>query len=268
VNYLSFPATAAAPNCDYFIADSIVVPPESRQWFAEKIVYLPDCYQPNDSKREIADRSISRRGVGLPEEAFVYCCFNSNLKLGPDTFDAWSRILSASPSSVLWVVQESATAIGNLKREAEARGVEPSRLVFAKKIAVAEHLARHRLADLFLDSWPCGAHTTASDALWAGLPVLTRVGETLAGRVASSLLTAVGLPELIAPSREAYVATAIDLAANPDRLKALKEKLERNRATAPLFDTELYARRLEAAFEAMHARRLANLPPDHIQVLT
>ncbi len=266
VNYLSFPGTAAAPNCDYFIADPIVIPPESRQWFAEKIVCLPDCYQPNDSKREIPARSISRREAGLPDEAFVFCCFNNNLQLNPDTFDAWSRILSATPGSVLWLIQDSAAAIGNLKREAEARGVDPSRLVFAKKVAPTEHLARHRLADLLLDSWPYGAHTTASDALWTGLPVLTRVGETFASRVGSSLLTAVGLPELIAPSREAYVATAIDLATNPDRLKALKEKLERNRATAPLFDTELYARRLEAAFEAMHARRLANLPPDHIHV--
>jgi predicted O-linked N-acetylglucosamine transferase (SPINDLY family) len=167
---------------------------------------------------------------------------------------------------VLWLLQSNATAIGNLKREAEARKVDPSRLIFAKRIRNSEHLARHRLADLFLDSWPCGAHTTASDALCAGLPVLTRVGETFASRVASSLVTAVGLPELIAPSREAYVEMAIDLATNPDRLKALKENLVRNRATAPLFDTEHYARRLEAAFESMHARRLADLPPDDIHV--
>jgi predicted O-linked N-acetylglucosamine transferase (SPINDLY family) len=266
VNYLSFPGTVAAPSCDYFIADPIVIPPESRQWFAEKIVYLPDCYQPNDSKREIAARSFSRREAGLADEAFVFCCFNGNFKLNPDPFDAWSRILSATPGSVLWLLQDSAATIGNLKREVVARGVDSSRLIFAKRIPMPEHLSRHRLADLFLDSWPCGAHTTASDALWAGLPVLTRVGETFESRVASSLLTAVGLPELIAPSREAYVATAIDLATNPERLRTLKETLERNRATTPLFDTELYTHRLEAAFEAMHARRLANLPPDDIHV--
>jgi predicted O-linked N-acetylglucosamine transferase (SPINDLY family) len=266
VNYLAFPGTAAAPNCDYFIADPIVIPPESRQWFAEKIVYLPDCFQPADSKREIATRASSRREASLPDEAFVFCCFNNNRKLNPDTFDAWSRILSATPGSVLWLIQDSATAIGNLKREAEARGVDPSRLIFAKKIPLPEHLSRHRLADLFLDGWPYGALTTASDALWVGLPVLTRVGDTFVSRVASSLLTAVGLPELIAPDREAFVATAIDLATNPERLRALREKLERNRLSAPLFDTELYARRLEAAFEAMHARRLANLPPDDIHV--
>jgi predicted O-linked N-acetylglucosamine transferase (SPINDLY family) len=267
VNYLGFPGTGAAPNCDYLIADPIVVPPDSRRWFMEKIVYLPDCYQPNDSKREIAARPMSRREAGLADEAFVFCCFNNNLKLNPDTFDAWSQILLATPGSVIWLFQSSATAIGHLRREAEARGIDPSRLVFAKRVEPAEHLARHRLADLFLDSWPYGAHTTGSEALWAGLPVLTRVGETFASRVASSLLTAVGLPELIAPSREAFVATAIDLAANPDRLKALREKLERNRLSAPLFDTELYTRRLESAFEAMHARRVAGLPPDDIRVL-
>ena len=155
---------------------------------------------------------------------------------------------------------------GNLKKEAAARGVDPSRLVFAKRVPAAEHLARNRLADLFLDSWPCGAHTTASDALWVGLPVLTRVGETFANRVASSLLTVVGLPELIAPNREAFVAMAIDLAHDPARLRTLREKLDRNRGTTPLFDTALYTRRLEAAFQAMHARRLAHLPPDHIHV--
>ncbi len=266
VNYLAWPGTAAAPNCDYFIADAIALPPEETKWFAEKIVYLPDSYQANDSKREISERAISRREAGLPEAAFVFCCFNTNVKLNPDTFDAWSRILLACPGSVLWLLQDNVVVIGNLKKEAAARGVDPSRFVFAKRVAPPEHLARHRLADLFLDSWPCGAHTTASDALWVGLPALTRVGETFASRIASSLLTAVGLPELIAPDREAFVATAIDLAASPERLRALKEKLERNRATAPLFDTELYARRLEAAFEAMHARRLANLPPEAIHI--
>jgi predicted O-linked N-acetylglucosamine transferase (SPINDLY family) len=266
VDYLGTPGPAAAPNSDYLIADPIVVPPGERQWFLEKIVYLPDSYQPNDSKRVVAEHVVSRREVGLPDSAFVFCCFNNNIKLNPDTFDVWSHILLACPGSVLWLLQDNAAAVGNLKKEAAARGVDPSRLVFAKRIAPAEHLARNRLADLFLDGWPYGAHTTASDALWVGLPVLTRLGETFASRVASSLLTAIGLPELIAPDREAFVATAIDLAHDPERLQALKDKLARNRATAALFDTELYTRRLEAAFEAMHARHLANLPLDHIHV--
>ena len=266
VNFLGSPGTAAAPNCDYFIADAIVVPPQETKWFAEKIVYLPDSYQPNDSKRVVGEREFSRREAGLPDSAFVFCCFSNNIKLSPDTFDCWARILLACPGSVLWLLQDNAVVVGNLRKAVAARGVDPSRLIFAKRIEPSEHLARNRLADLFLDGWPYGAHTTASDALWAGLPVLTRFGETFASRVASSLLTAVGMPELITPDREAFVATAIDLAHNPERLRALREKLARNRATAPLFDTALYTRRLEAAFEAMHARRLANLPPDHIHV--
>jgi predicted O-linked N-acetylglucosamine transferase (SPINDLY family) len=266
VNYLGFPGTAAAPNCDYLIADPIVIPRDGRPWCAEKVVYLPDCYQPNDSQREIAAQSISRREADLPDDAFVFCCFNNNLKLNPDTLDEWARILSATPGSVLWLLKDSAATIGNLKREIAARGVDPSRLVLAKRVARPDHLARHRLADLFLDSWPYGAHTTASDALWAGLPVLTHAGETFASRVAASLLTAVGLPELIAASREAYGAAAIDLAKDPDRLNALRERLERNRATAPLFATALYTQRLEAALEAMHARRVAGLPPEDIHI--
>ena len=266
VNYLGSPGTAAASNCDYLIADEIVVPPQEAKWFVEKIVYLPVSYQPNDSKREIAEASTSRREAGLPEAAFVFCSFNTNFKFNPDTFEAWSRILLACPGSVLWLLQDNAIVAGNLKKEAAARGVDPSRLIFAKRVRSEEHLARNRLADLFLDGWPYGAHTTASDALWVGLPVLTRVGDTFASRVASSLLTAVGLPELIAPNREDFVATAIELAHDPERLRALKAKLERNRATAPLFDTALYTRRLEAAFAAMHARRLANLPPETIHI--
>jgi len=263
-NYLGYPGTAAVGDCDYLIADSAVIPPERRRHYLEKILYLPDSYQPNDSQREIAARPMRRGEMGLPEEGFVFCCFNRNLKLNPETLDGWSRILLASPGCVLWLLQDSVAAVGNLKKEAAARGVDPSRLVFAKNAPFAEHLARHRLADLFLDILPCNAHTTASDALWAGLPVLTRLGDTFAGRVGASVLAAVGLPEMIVATQEEYEATAIDPAANPDRLRALKEKLARNRLTTPLFDARLYAARLGAAFEAMHARRLANLPPDDI----
>ncbi|MGD1016584.1 MAG: tetratricopeptide repeat protein [Roseiarcus sp.] len=266
VNYLSYPGTAAASECDYLIADRIVISPEHKQHYLEKIVYLPDSYQPNDARREIATRPMRRGDMGLPDEAFVFCCFNNSGKLNPDTLDGWSRILLAIPRSVLWLLQDNVAAVGNLRKEAAARGVDPGRLIFAERAPQAEHLARHRLADLFLDTLPYNAHTTASDALWAGLPVLTRIGDTFAGRVGASLLTAVGLPEMIVATQEAYEATAIDLAANPNRLRALKEKLARNRPTAPLFDTKLYTARLQAAFEAMQARRLANLPPDHISI--
>ncbi|MFZ1964379.1 MAG: tetratricopeptide repeat protein [Roseiarcus sp.] len=265
-NYLGHPGTAAAPNCDYLIADTIVIPPESRQHYLEKVVYLPDSYLPNDSRREIAERPMRRGDMGLPEGAFVFCCFHYNSKLNPDTFDGWSRILLAVPDSVLWLRHDSVEVMRNLRKEAAARGVAGDRLVFAKLAPYAEHLARHRLADLFLDNLPYNGHATASEALCAGLPVLTRIGDTFAGRVGASLLTAVGLPELIVATQEEYEATAIGLAANPERLRALKEKLERNRPTAPLFDTKLYTARIEAAFEAMHARRLAGLPPEDIYV--
>jgi predicted O-linked N-acetylglucosamine transferase (SPINDLY family) len=238
-NYLGYPGTAAVGDCDYLIADSAVIPPERRRHYLEKILYLPDSYQPNDSQREIAARPMRRGEMGLPEEGIVFCCFNRNLKLNPETLDGWSRILLASPGSVLWLLEDNLTASGNLRKEAAARGVDPPRLVFAKKVPHEDQLARHRLADLFLDTLPCNAHTTASDALWAGLPVLTRIGDTFAGRVGASLLTAIGLPEMIVATQEEYEATAIDLAANPDRLRALKEKLARNRLTAPLFDVRL-----------------------------
>ena len=266
VNFLGSPATAAAPHCDYMIADEVVVPPASAKWFIEKIVYLPGCYQPNDPTRAIAGRAPTRRDAGLPEDAFVFCSFNANVKFNPDTFDAWMRILAGSAGAVLWLLQDNAAVVGNLKKEAAARGVDPSRLVFAKRTASSEHLARIPLADLLLDGWPYGAHTTASDALWAGVPVLTRVGDVFASRVASSLLTAIGLPELIASDRDAFIATAIDLAADPQRLGALKERLARNRATTTLFDARLYARRLDKAFEMMQARRLANLLPETFRV--
>ena len=265
-NYLGYPGTAAVNDCDYLIADAVVIPAEHSERYLEKIVRLPDSYQPNDGKREIAGRPMRRSDMGLPEQEFVFCCFNRNLKLNPETLDCWSRILSAVPGSVLWLLKDSVAAAGNLRKEAAARGLDPSRLVFAEYTTLDGHLARHRLADLFLDTLPCNAHTTASEALWAGLPVLTRIGETFAGRVGASVLTAIGMPELIAATQEEYEAKAIDLAANPERLRGLKEKLARNRLTTPLFDTERYTRRLEAAFEAMHARRLAGLPPEDFDV--
>ena len=265
VNHLGYPGSAAVGGCDYLIADAIVIPPEHKQHYLEKIAYLPDCYQPNDATREISARSMRRADMGLPEDGFVFCCFNRSQKLNPEMLDGWSRILLATPGSVLWLLRDNPAAVKNLGKEAAARGVDPARLVFADSLPLDEHLARHRLADLFLDTLPYNAHTTASDALWAGLPVLTRIGETFAGRVGASLLAAIGLPELIVSTQQDYEAMAIDLAANRDRLRALADKLAANRLTTPLFDTKLYAARLDAAFEAMHARRLAGLPPDDIQ---
>ena len=266
VNYLGFPGTLGADYMDYLIADSIVIPEGSRQFYKEKIVYLPNCYQANDSKRIVSDRHFLRDECGLPEEGFIFCCFNNSYKITPQTFDGWMNILKAVDGSILWLIEDNITAVGNLKSEALKRGVSSDRIIFAPRLPLPEHLARHKLADLFLDTLPYNAHTTASDALWAGLPVLTCVGETFPGRVASSLLNAFGLPELVTRSQEEYESLAIDLASNPENLKMLKVRLANNRLATPLFDTQLFTKYLEAAYTKMFERYLADLAPDHIVV--
>ena len=266
VNYLGFPATSGAPYMDYIVADSTVIPPDHIGGYSEKIVRLPNSYQPNDRKRPIADRIPSRAEEGLPPDAFVYCCFNNPFKITPDEFDAWVAILGANKESVLWLLDSNATARTNLQREAQARGVDPVRLVFAHKRPLAEHLARHALADLFLDTFAYNAHTTASDALWAGLPVLTCPGDTFASRVAASLLNAAGIPELVVPTRSDYHALALRLAQNRDALGALRHRLTQNRDTCPLFDSTLYTRHLEAAYTRMWQRHHAGQSPGHIAI--
>ncbi|CAN5515625.1 tetratricopeptide repeat protein [soil metagenome] len=268
VNYLGFPGTLGAAYMDYIVADATAIPDRQRPFFTEKVVHLPDSYQANDRMRPISDRIFTRDQLGLPPDGFVFCCFNNNYKITPQTFDGWMRILARVPGSVLWLIEDNATASANLRKEASARGIDPQRLVFAARMVPEEHLARHRCADLFLDTLPYNAHTTASDALWAGLPVLTCRGETFAGRVAASLLGAMGLPELITSSQDNYERLAVDLATQPDRLKALRQKLADNRLTAPLFDTVRFTRHLEQAYGAMHARRKAGQKPEHIVIGT
>jgi protein O-GlcNAc transferase len=264
VNYLGFPGTMGAQYIDYIIADRILIPEDQREFYSEKVVYLPNSYQVNDAKRSIADRAFTRAELGLPQTGFVFCCFNANYKLTPRIFDCWMRILKQVEGSVLWVLEDNAKAANNLRKEAVARGVNAERLIFAKRMPLPDHLARHRLADLFLDTLPCNAHTTASDALWAGLPVLTCLGETFAGRVAASLLNAIGLPELITATLGAYEQMAIDLATHPEGLAIIKRKLAKNRLTTPLFDTKLLTKHIEAAYAAMYERHQAGLPPDQI----
>jgi predicted O-linked N-acetylglucosamine transferase (SPINDLY family) len=266
VNYLGYPGTMGAEYIDYLIADPILIPESHQKDYAEKIAYLPYSYQVNDARRHISDKKFTRAELGLPETGFVFCCFNNNYKITPNIFDCWMRILKRVEGSVLWLLEDNAKAAVNLRKEAELRGVNAARLVFAKRMHLSEHLARHRLADLFLDTLPCNAHTTASDALWAGLPVLTCPGETFAGRVAASLLNAICLPELIAATPEAYEALAIELAGNHDKLSELKQRLANNRLTTPLFDTQLFTRHIEAAYTAMYERYRAGLAPECIHV--
>jgi len=259
LNYLGCPGTMGAPYLDYLIADRILIPEQSRPHYTEKVVYLPNSYQVNDRHRVIAERQFSRAELGLPAAGFVFCCFNNSYKIMPETFDGWMRILSQVEGSVLWLLEDNPTAARNLRREAQARGVSGARLIFAPRMSPPEHLARHRAADLFLDTLPCNAHTTASDALWAGLPVLTRPGESFAARVAASLLNAIGLPELVTTTQEHYEVLAIELATNAAHLAELREKLSRNRLTTPLFDTETFARHLEDAYSQMFERHQAAL---------
>ena len=267
VNYLGYAGTMGAPYIDYILADRVVIPEGGRGSYSENVVYLPDSFMANDSKRKISERSPRRSECNLPETGFVFCSFNNSYKIGPDIFDIWMRLLRKLDNSVLWLSNTTETAIRNLRREAQNRGVDPSRLVFAEQVQRnQDHLARHQLADLFLDTLPYNAHTTASDALWAGLPVLTCLGETFAGRVAASLLNAIGLPELITTTPEAYEEMAIDLATHPEKIAIIKTKLAENRLTTPLFDTGRFTRHIEAAYTAMYERHQADLAPDHIVV--
>jgi predicted O-linked N-acetylglucosamine transferase (SPINDLY family) len=243
-----------------------VIPDNHVSGYSEKIATLPDSYQCNDRARRIASATSTRADAGLPETGFVFCSFNNSFKIGPQIFDLWMRLLTQVEGGVLWLLEDNAAAVRNLKREAEGRGIAAHRLVFAPRDNLDRHLARHRLAGLFLDTLPYGAHTTASDALWAGVPVLTCVGDTFAGRVAASLLKAIGLPEMITHTLEDYQAVALKLARDDGALSAIANKLRDNRETFPLFDTVRITRHLEAAYTHMWERSQRGEPPAHFVV--
>jgi protein O-GlcNAc transferase len=267
VNYLGYAGTMGADYYDYIIADPTVVPREHFEFYSEKVAWLPHSFLVNDAARPIASGTPARSELGLPDKAFVFCCFNQPFKINPEIYDVWMRLLRDVDGSVLWLKDYGSVATDNLRREAERRGVEPERLIFAPAVpGQAEHLARHRQADLFLDTLYYNAHTTASDALWAGLPVLTCIGPTFAGRVGASLLNSIGLPELITRSRDEYETLARELALNREKLSNIRKKLDKNRMTMPLFDTALFARNMETAYEAMYKRQHAGFPLDHIEI--
>ena len=251
VGYLGYPGTLGADLIDYVLADKFVVPEEHHKFYSERIVTLPGCYQANDSRRKVAGRTPTRVQAGLPEKGFVFCCFNNSYKILPAMFDVWMRLLTQVPGGVLWILEDNGAAAENLRREARARGVDPARLVFAPRIGAAEYRARCSLADLCLDTLPYNGHGTTGDMLWAGLPVLTCAGSTFAGRVAGSLLHAVGLPELVTASLEEYQALALKLARGDRLLGELRARLRRNRASASLFDTDRFRRHIESAYRTM-----------------
>jgi predicted O-linked N-acetylglucosamine transferase (SPINDLY family) len=248
INYLGYPGTMAANYMDYIIADSVTIPKEMQNKYQEKVLYMPFTYQVNDGSRKISEKNYSRGDFGLPDQGFVFCCFNNNYKITPSVFDSWIEILNQVENSVLWLLEDNSWASINLRREASARGLDPRRLIFAEKMPLAEHLARHRLADLFLDTFPCNAHTTASDALWAGLPLITMAGESFASRVAASLLHAIGLPDLVTNNQKQYQNLAISLGNNAINLKNIKLLLSKNIAQSPLFNIKKYVYDLEALY--------------------
>lgn len=270
VNWLGFPGTMGdlngTPLFDYILSDAFITPPEQAADYSEKLALLPDCYQPNDRKRPIG-KTLGRKDCGLPENAFVFCCFNQTFKILPSMFDIWMRLLKAKSNSVLWLLECNPWAKENLCREARLRDIDASRLIFAPRVSIADHLARHTLSDLFLDTLPYNAHTTCSDALWMGLPVITCVGDSFASRVAGSLLKAANLPELITYSLEEYELGALQLANNPNELAAIRHKLAQNKEALPLFDTRRFAQHLEQTYQIMRQTHLTGQPPQPIKLM-
>jgi predicted O-linked N-acetylglucosamine transferase (SPINDLY family) len=260
VNYLGFPATMGAPYIDYIIADRTVIPEAQRAHYSENVVYLPHSYQPNDRTR-LSAPTPSRAENGLPEPGFVFCCFNNAFKIGPQVFAVWMWLLRNVEGSVLWLLEDHDATKANLKRVAMGCGIEESRLIFAPRVAVEDHLARHALADLFLDTLPYNAHTTASDALWMGLPLVTCTGDTFASRVAASLLVTMGLPDLVTASLSEYGDLARNLARDPEKLAGIRTRLAGNRENSPLFDVARFTRHLEAAYATIWDRHKRGEPP-------
>ena len=267
INYLGYSGTMGAVYYDYIIGDKTIIPTDRQKDYVEKIIYLPYCFLPHDSSQKISSKVFSKTVCGLPDDGFVFCCFNASYKMNPIIFDSWMRILRSTGNSVLWLSAQNDFVINNLRKEAEKRGVNSSRLIYASRTDLVEdHLARHSLADLFIDTLPYNAHTTVLDALWAGLPVLTCMGESFAGRVAASALNAIELPELVTTTRAQYEAAAIELANNPTKLKVIKEKLKRNRLNTALFDSVRFTRNFEKAYVQVYARYQAELAADNIYI--
>jgi protein O-GlcNAc transferase len=266
VNYLGYPGTMAIDYIDYLIADHIVIPNEKKIHYSEKIVFMPNSYQPNNSRFEVLKIDVIKKNFGLPSNGFIFCSFNNQSKISPSTFAGWMRILKATNNSILWLYVVNVNAAKNLKKEAKQFGINEDRLIFAQNILHKDHLKRIQLADLFLDTLPYNGHTTTSEALKMGLPVLTSIGSSFASRVSASLLTAVNLSEMITSTQEEYETLAIQLATHPEKLKVIKDKLVQNLPTAPLFNTKLYTLNLEAAYQIMYKRYQDGLDPDDIEI--
>lgn len=266
INYIGYPGTLSAEYIDYIIADRTLIPLEDQLHYREKIAYLPNSYQVNDRKRKIAEKVFTKKELGLPIDKFIFCCFNNNFKITPSMLDSWVKVLKSVNYSVIWLLEDTETSMINLKIEAQKRDVDPNRIIFAKRLDLPEHLARQKYADLFLDTLPCNAHTTASDALWVGLPILTCTGKSFASRVTASLLKAIEVPELITYDLIQYENTAIDLALNPTKLQNIKNKLQENKLKTALFDTESYTKNLEKLYKEMYENYIGGNMPRNIYI--
>jgi predicted O-linked N-acetylglucosamine transferase (SPINDLY family) len=263
---LGFPGTSGTDLIDYIIAHKTLIPKENQKFFSEKIIYLPDSYQPNDYTKKMSKKVFTREELSLPKNAFVFCCFNQNYKITPNIFNIWMKILKKIEGSVLWLIKDSNEGVNNLKKEANKRGINPDKIIFAKRMTISEHLARHKMADLFIDTFPYTAHTTCSDALWSGLPVITLMGQSFASRLSGTLLNAVGLNELIATTEKDYEDLIINLAKDSNQLKIIKNKLEKNKINQPIFNTKLYTKKIESAYKEIYKRYHSDLPLENIEI--
>ena len=266
INFLGYPGTLGSDCIDYIIADKTLISKEDEKYYSEKIIYLPDTYQSNDSKRIISEKKFSRKDFNLPDDKFIFCCFNKKYKIDPNMFEIWMNILKKANNSVLWLLDDENESTTNLLYETELRNVDPKRIIFSKKISTHDHLARHSLADLFLDTFPYGAHTTASDALWSGLPIITKRGNSFASRVASSLLKAISMDNLITSTDQEYQDLAVKLATDKKELNLIKDKLSKNIKTEPLFNTVLFTSNIEKAYKIANNKFVNNLSPENIEV--
>ena len=265
INYLGYSGTSGSKSIDYIVGDKTLIPNDVKKHYSEKIIYLPDSFMMNDSKRKISDKTFLRKEFDLPDKGFVFCCFNNFYKITPNIFDIWMRLLKKNKDSVLWLPRSNSRIFKNLIQEAKNRDVDHSRIIFAKYMTLtADHLARISLADLFLDTFPYNAHSTCSDALYSGLPVITKAGNSFSGRVAASMLNAVGLPELITKTENEYEELALYFSKNRDQLQKIKRKLKENKLKTSLFDTKKYVKNIEEAYKKIYKRNIENLLPETI----
>ena len=266
ISFLGYPGSMGLKNMDYIIADKILIPEEDKNFYTEKIIYMPDSYQANDNTKKISDKTFTHKELGLPKDSFIFCCFNSPHKITPEIFKTWVKIISKVKNSVLWLYVLNEQTIKNLKKEMTKNFLSEDRIVFAKKIDVELHLARLKFADLCLDTLPYNGHTTTSDALWAGVPVLTCIGKTFAGKVSASLLTASNMNELITKNLKEYEDLAVDLATNAKKLNDVKNKLKNNNKTSKLFNSEIFTKNLEMAYKTIYKNYHLDLPNEDVYI--